>query len=72
MIFPLTTNTIIIFIMYFYMYFLKSLYLLEFIVVYILLKWNIFIQIVFLLYLLEMYFFSFILIFIYLYLLGWI
>ena len=35
MIFALTTNTIIIFIMYLYMYLLKSLYLLEFIVVYI-------------------------------------
>ena len=34
MIFALTLNAIIIFIMYFYMYLLKSLYLLEFIVVY--------------------------------------
>ena len=33
--FALTTNDIIIFIMYLYMYLLKSLYLLEFIVVYI-------------------------------------
>ena len=33
--FALTTNAIIIFIMYLYMYLLKSLYLLEFIVVYI-------------------------------------
>ena len=33
MIFALTTNAIIVFIMYFYMYLLKSLYLLEFIVV---------------------------------------
>ena len=48
--FALTTNTIFIFIMY----------LLEFIVVYVLLKWNVFIQIVFLLYLLEMYLFWFI------------
>ena len=32
--FALTTNAIIIFIMYLYMYLLKSLYLLEFIVVY--------------------------------------
>ena len=35
MILALTTNAIIIFIMYLYMYLLKSLYLLEFIVVYI-------------------------------------
>ena len=35
MIFALTTNAIIIFIMYLYMYLLKSLYLLKFIVVYI-------------------------------------
>ena len=35
MIFALTTNAIIIFLMYLYMYLLKSLYLLEFIVVYI-------------------------------------
>ena len=33
--FALTTNAIVIFIMYLYMYLLKSLYLLEFIVVYI-------------------------------------
>ena len=35
MILALTTNAIIIFIMYLYMYLLKSLYLLEFIVVYV-------------------------------------
>ena len=35
MISALTRNSIIVFIMYFYMYLLKSLYLLEFIVVYI-------------------------------------
>ena len=34
LVFALTTNDIIIFIMYLYMYLLKSLYLLEFIVVY--------------------------------------
>ena len=33
MIFALTTNALIVFIMYFYMYLLNSLYLLEFIVV---------------------------------------
>ena len=38
MIFALTTNAIIIFIMYFYMYLLKSLYFLEFIVVYIFIR----------------------------------
>ena len=35
MIFTLTTNAIIIFIIYLYMYLLKSLYLLEFIMAYI-------------------------------------
>ena len=35
MIFALTTNAITVFIMYFYMYLSNSLYLLEFIVVYI-------------------------------------
>ena len=35
MIFALTTNAIIVFLMYLYMYLLKSLYLLEFIVVYV-------------------------------------
>ena len=34
MIFALTTNAIIVFILYLYLYLLKSLYLLEFIVVY--------------------------------------
>ena len=60
--FALTTNAIIIiiFIMYLYIYLLKSLYLLEFIVVSILLNWNVFIQFVFLLYLLVMYLSSFI------------
>ena len=35
MLFALTTNAIIVFILYLYLYLLKSLYLLEFIVVYI-------------------------------------
>ena len=73
MVLALTTNAIIIFIVYFYMYLLKSLYLLEFIVVYILLKWNVFLHIVFLLYLLELYLFSFIsgfYIFVYIYWVG--
>ena len=39
------------------MYLLKSLYLLEFIVVYILLQWNVFISMIFLLYLLNIYLF---------------
>ena len=44
--------------MYLYMYFLKSLYLLEIIVAYIFyFKWILFISIVFLLYLLNIYFF---------------
>ena len=61
--------------MYLYIYLLKSLYLLEFIVVSILSNWNVFIQFVFLLYLLEMYLSSFISVlypYIYSYLLGWI
>ena len=66
MIFALTTNAIIVFILYL----LKSLYLFEFIVVYILLKWNVFIQLVFLLYLLDIY--VFISLYIYSCLLGWI
>ena len=74
MIFALTTNAIIIFIMYSYMYLLKSLYLLEFIVVYIFIEveciysncistvfiGNVFIQ------------FYFWFLYVYLYLLGWI
>ena len=81
MIFPLTTNAIIIFInaiiifiMFFYMYLLKSLYLLEFIVVYIFLEVEclysncistIFIGTVFI----QFYFWF---LYLYLYLLGWI
>ena len=42
--FALTTNAIIIFITYLYMYLLKSLYLLELILIYILFKWNVFIS----------------------------
>ena len=60
MIFTLTTNAIIVFILYLYLCLLKSLYLLEFIVVSILFNWTVLIQFVFLLYLLEMYLFSFI------------
>ena len=61
-IFALTTNAIIVFILYL----LTSLYLLEFIVVYILLWWNVFISLVFLLYLLNIciYFFIYLLKFI--------
>ena len=73
MIFALTTNAITIFIMYFYMYLLKSLYLLEFIVVYIFLEveciYSNCISTVFF----EMYLFSFIsgfYIFIYIYWIG--
>ena len=77
MILALTTNAIIIFIMYLNMYLLKSLYLLEFIVVSIFIQLegiysilDVFIQLVFLLYLLNIY--VFISLCIYSYLLGWI
>ena len=73
MIFALTTNAIIIFIVYFYMYLLKSLYLLEFIVVYIFevecisshCIFTVFIENVFI----QFYFWF---LYIYSYLLGWI
>ena len=58
--FTLTTNAINIFIMYLYMYLLKSLYLLEFIVVSIFIKLECIYSLCILLYLLEMYLFSFI------------
>ena len=77
MMLALTTNAMIIFIMYFNMYLLKSLYLLEFIVVSIFIQLegsysilNVFIQLVFVLYLLNIY--VFISLCIYSYLLGWI
>ena len=69
MIFALTTNAIIVFILYLYLYSLKSLYLLEFIVVYIFIEVE---------YLFSLYFYCiywtyvFISLYIYSYLLGWI
>ena len=73
----LTTNAIIIFIRYLYMYLLNSLYLLRFLVVsnFIQLEsiysiLNVFMQLLFLLYLLNLY--VFISLCIYSYLLGWI
>ena len=74
MIFALTTNAIIIFIMYFYMYLLKSLSLWEFIVVNIFIEvecfYSICISPVFIGNLFIQFYFCFI--YIYSYLLGWI
>ena len=77
MILALTTNTIIIFIIYLNMYLLKSLYLLEFIVVSIFIQLesinsilNVFIQLVFLLYLLNIYMYLFLYVFIHIYWVG--
>ena len=74
MIFALTTNAIIIFIMSFYMYLLNSLYLWEFLVVYIFIKmeciYSICISTVFIGNVFIQFYFCFI--YIYSYLLGWI
>ena len=76
MILALTTNAIIIFIMYLYMYLLKSLYLLDFIVVSIFLQlecmYSICISTVFIGNVFIQFYFCYIYIYIYSYLLGWI